>query len=55
MRCVSSDYCAALSDAGDKDMRMAAAAKMFNTELPWSVTDTGLQLRGGRGYETHHL
>ena len=48
-----SDYCAALSDAGDKDMRMeAAAAKMFNTELLWSVTDTALQLRGGRGYET---
>ena len=48
-----SDYCAALSDAGDKDMRMeAAAAKMFNTELLWTVTDIGLQLRGGRGYET---
>ena len=48
-----SDYCAALSDARDKDMRMeAAAAKMFNTELLWSVTDTALQFRGGRGYET---
>lgn len=48
-----SDYCASLSDAGDKDMRMeAAAAKMFNTELLWDVADTALQLRGGRGYET---
>ena len=48
-----SDYCAYLSDEGKQDMRMeAAAAKMFNTELLWSVMDTALQLRGGRGYET---
>ena len=48
-----SDYCAYLSDEGQQDMRMeAAAAKMYNTELLWSVMDTALQLRGGRGYET---
>jgi len=48
-----SDYCAALSDKGEQDMRMeAAAAKMFNTELLWDVMDTAVQLRGGRGYET---
>jgi alkylation response protein AidB-like acyl-CoA dehydrogenase len=48
-----SDYCAALSDKGEQDMRMeAAAAKMFNTELLWDVVDTVVQLRGGRGYET---
>jgi len=48
-----SDYCAALSDKDEQDMRMeAAAAKMFNTELLWDVADTTVQLRGGRGYET---
>ena len=48
-----SDYCAYLSDEGEQDMRMeAAAAKMFNTELLWETMDTALQLRGGRGYET---
>ena len=48
-----SDYCAALSDKGEQDMRMeAAAAKMFNTEVLWEVVDTAIQLRAGRGYET---
>jgi alkylation response protein AidB-like acyl-CoA dehydrogenase len=48
-----SDYCASLSDKGDQDMRMeAAAAKMFNTELLWDSIDTAMQFRAGRGYET---
>jgi len=29
----------------------AASAKMWNTEELWTVMDTALQLRGGRGYE----
>ncbi len=46
-------FTAALSDHGGIDLRMeAATAKMFNTELGWEVTDTALQLRGGRGFET---
>jgi alkylation response protein AidB-like acyl-CoA dehydrogenase len=48
-----SRYSAALSDKGDVDLRMeAAAAKLYNSELNWELLDTALQLRGGRGYET---
>jgi len=47
------DYCAALSDMGDRDLRMeAAAAKLYNTEMSWDLCDVGLQFRAGRGFET---
>lgn len=40
------------ADEGKVDIRIEAAmAKMFTTETMWRVTDTALQLRGGRGYE----
>ena len=46
-------YGAALSDRGDTDIRMeAAAAKLFNSERSWEVIDKALQFRAGRGYET---
>ena len=46
-------YGAAMSDRHDVDIRMeAAAAKMWNSERSWDLTDTALQLRAGRGFET---
>lgn len=46
-------YGAAMSDRHDVDIRMeAAAAKMWNSERSWELTDTALQLRAGRGFET---
>jgi alkylation response protein AidB-like acyl-CoA dehydrogenase len=46
-------YTAQLSDAGGLDIRMeAAAAKLWSTEEFWKALDMGIQLRGGRGYET---
>lgn len=48
-----SSYTAQLSDAGGVDIRMeAAAAKLWATEEFWKALDLGIQLRGGRGYET---
>jgi hypothetical protein len=48
-----SGYTAQLSDSGDVDIRMeASTAKLWVTEEFWKVLDLGMQLRGGRGYET---
>ena len=47
------DVVGALADRKDRDIRIeAAAAKEWNTERGWSLTDSALQIRGGRGFET---
>jgi alkylation response protein AidB-like acyl-CoA dehydrogenase len=44
---------ASLADAGMKDVRIEAAlAKLWSSEMAYTVADELLQIRGGRGYET---
>lgn len=42
-----------LADAGSKDIRIEAAlAKLWSSEMAWTVADELVQIMGGRGYET---
>lgn len=44
---------AELSDAGSKDIRIEAAlAKLWSSEMAYTIADELIQVRGGRGFET---
>jgi alkylation response protein AidB-like acyl-CoA dehydrogenase len=44
----------AMADTKQFDIRLEAAfAKMWNSERAWMTANDALQIRGGRGYETH--
>jgi len=48
-----SQLCNDLADRPGYDIRLeAAAAKEWNSTRGWDVVDEGVQIRGGRGYET---
>jgi alkylation response protein AidB-like acyl-CoA dehydrogenase len=47
------DLSAHLADAGANDIRIEAAlAKLYSSEMAWTIADELVQIRGGRGYET---
>ena len=48
------DITALMADAHTFDIRLEAAiAKLWNSERAWELANDCLQIRGGRGYETH--
>ena len=50
----SVELSAGMADAHSFDIRLEAAlAKMWNSERAWELANDALQIRGGRGYETH--
>lgn len=47
------DLSCQLADAGVKDIRIEAAlAKLWSSEMGWTIADETVQILGGRGYET---
>jgi len=47
------DLSCQLADAGTKDIRIEAAlAKLWSSEMAWTIADELVQILGGRGYET---
>jgi len=49
------DITSNMADSKRFDIRLEAAiAKMWHTETAWELGNDALQIRGGRGYETHH-
>jgi len=47
------DLSCQLADAGSKDIRIEAAlAKLWASEMAWTIADELVQILGGRGYET---